>query len=74
MTLQEALTQQYRKTTRWNMVIDPFDGEQLCLTDLARKYNMSPSTLNTRIRKGLNLSEAIAKPINKRLARNHDRV
>jgi len=72
MPSEKALTKLSGETTRWNIVNDPLDNKRLCLTDLARKYNMSPLTLGSRIRKGLSLREAIIKPINKRMARNND--
>lgn len=74
MSLKRALTQQHCETTRWNIVVDPLDGERLCLTDLARKYKMSPLTLRSRIQNGWSLDKAITESINKRMVRNHATV
>lgn len=71
MPLERALTQQHCETTRWHIITDPIDGEQLCLTDLARKYKISPLTLRSRIQNGWSLDRAITEPINKRMVRNH---
>jgi len=71
MPLEKALTKPFRENTRWHILVDPIDGEQLCLTDLARKHGMSPLTLDLRLRKEWNLEEAITKPINKRVTRKN---
>lgn len=67
--LKEALTKLNGETKKWNIANDPFDGERLCITDLARKYNMLPITLVTRIRNGWSLEKAISIPVKSR--RNH---
>lgn len=67
MPLEKALTKSNGETARWHIVIDPTDGERLCLTDLARKHNMPPLTLATRIRNGWDLEAAILKPVKRRM-------
>lgn len=67
MPLERALTQQRCETSRWHIVVDPLDGEQLCLTDLARKHKISPLTLSSRINKGWNIFDAVTKPVNKKV-------
>ena len=71
MTLEKALTKQNGETPRWKIVTDPLDGEELCLTALARKYNMPPQTLTSRIRKGWNLETAVTIPVNRRTVRRN---
>ena len=71
MPLEKAITKLNGQTVRWRVLTDPFDNEQLCLTDLARKYNLSPGTLNTRIKNGWSLEDALAKPVDKRMAHKH---
>ena len=74
MDLKKAIAKPIGETKRWNIVVDLFDNERLCLTDLARKYEMNPLTLRSRINKGLSLGEAITKPIDKRMVRNYASV
>lgn len=74
ISLEKALTQLSGESARWNIIIDPFDNERLCLTDLAIKYGLKPNSLRTRIKNGWSLDEAITKPINKRMARNNDSI
>lgn len=74
MPLEKALTKPYKETSKWNILVDPFDGERLCLTAMARKYGLNPITLSTRIRNGWNLEKAIVTPIDKRMAHRHATV
>lgn len=67
MSLEKALTKSDKETARWHILIDPIDGERLCLTEIARKYNMYPITLETRIRNGWDLETALLKPVKKKV-------
>ena len=39
------------------------DGEELCLNDISKKYNIDPSTFKRRVDKGMDYREAATKPI-----------
>ena len=38
------------------------NGEELCLNDISKKYNIDPSTFKRRVDKGMNYQEAATKP------------
>lgn len=65
MSLEKALANPCRETSRWTIVNDPFDNERLCLAALARKYNIHTETLRTRLRNGWSLDKAIKEPVKK---------
>ena len=54
-----------KSSNRWYVV----DGEKMILPDIARKYDISPSTLEQRIKNGVPIEEAILK-IDRRRLRN----
>ena len=51
------VNQQNKLTTVW--YTDPFDGERLCQTDIAKKYNIGRKTLWFRLRAGWPLADAL---------------
>lgn len=61
-------TQKTQQRNRRNnhVLTDPFDGERLCMTAIAEKYNMTISCLSNRINaKKMNLEDALTKPVRK---------
>lgn len=68
---ERALTKPFRETSQWNIVIDPLDGERLCLTKLARKYKMSLSSVKARIHNGWSLTDVVTIPVKKRVKRDN---
>jgi len=51
---------------RRNTIWFDLEGERVCLAEFARHYGMDPHVLNTRLRLGWPLVDAIATPIRKR--------
>ena len=54
---------QNRNTSRNRMYT--INGESLCITDIANKYNINRNTLNYRLNKGVPIEDAIKPPIKK---------
>jgi hypothetical protein len=50
------------KKLRKGSAVYEIDGEELCLTDIAKKYGIDPSTFKRRIGKGMSHYEAATKP------------
>lgn len=57
-----------RNNTRCNHIIE-YKGEKLTLSQIARKYNILPSTLSTRLRKWKDIKKCIETPVEKRKQR-----
>ncbi|BBO80235.1 hypothetical protein DSCO28_08010 [Desulfosarcina ovata subsp. sediminis] len=54
-----------RSNVRW--LVDPWDGERLCSSEMATKYGLNKGTLNSRISLyGWTLEEALSVPISRR--------
>jgi hypothetical protein len=58
------------KKPRKGATLYEIDGEKLCLNDIARKYNIDPTTFKRRVERGMSNKEAITKPIRKRRMKN----
>lgn len=58
--------EQQRNRSNNRKIVDPFDGEILCMSEIADKYNINLSCLSNRLNKQkMNIKEALEKPIRK---------
>jgi DNA-directed RNA polymerase specialized sigma24 family protein len=60
------VTASAQNTNKERTVMVEFEGETLPLVDVARRVGIDRNVLNTRLHRGLTLTEAINKPIRKR--------
>jgi len=58
------------KKPRKGATLYEIDGEKLCLNDIAKKYNIDPTTFKRRVERGLSTKEAVTKPIRRRRLKN----
>lgn len=60
------VTQEIQSNNKRNNIYYEFEGEQLTVSQIARKLKVSPATLNARLRYGMSPEEAFTKVFNRK--------
>lgn len=59
-------TEAEQQRNRTNNRVVEYQGETLCVSDLARRFGLTPGTLRFRLDRGMSVEDAVSKPVQKR--------